>query len=326
LRNTTTVSTLYWGLRYNLLSIVGLLPKLRQDEFDARIAKLLKTGLLVETEEGIFTLSKSGDEAKQAFAAHHYLPKHLDAMLQFDVPAFMQGFLLANQVVSEVAYENKRYYPLQIDPRLMLTVKQWFGNMNSPRLVDSWAMHLQRFLQKLPAEDANRLAATWIGHEEPGLNFSQLGFPDTWTSEDFYFWQLDQYALWSETLQRGANSPLKLLWVALKDKSVIPPSAQASLTGVISNRPMEEMVQSRRLKIGTIREHLLTSAIWLPISAFPYNKFLTPEVVQYFKTHLVGEVDDWDFSMVSNTGEPEEFFLFRMYEIYQTKREVMQRG
>jgi uncharacterized protein YpbB len=326
LKNTTTVSTLYWGLRYQLLAIVGLLPNLTMAAFDKRLNKLVTDGLLVAVEDGIYVLSSAGLEAQATFAERHYLPQHLDAMQQFDVPAFMQGFLLANQVVSEAAYNNRRYYPLQIDAKIMLTVKQWFINMNSPRLTESWVMHIQRFLQKLPQVDADRLAASWIGHQTPGQNFNQLGFPKSWTNEDYYFWQMDQYALWSETLQRGVNSPLKLLWVALKDKSVIPPSAQASLTGVISNRPMDEMVKSRRLKIGTIREHLLTAAIWLPISDFPYQKFLTPEVVSYMQTRLAGDIDSWDFKAVENTGDPEEFFLFRMYEIYQTKREAAQHG
>jgi uncharacterized protein YpbB len=238
----------------------------------------------------------------------------------------MQAFWLANQVVSEVAYSNKKYYPLQIDPRTMLTVKTWYGNMNSPRLVATWALTIQRFLQRRPKEDADRLVATWVGHETPGLNFEQLGFPATWTEDDFYFWQIDQYAIWSEELQRGANTPLKLLWDLVAHRPLLPNSVQASYNGVIAGRPMDEMVQSRRLKIGTIREHLLTAAIWLPMNDFPYKNYLTPDVVAHFEQHLTGPINDWEFSMVRTSDDPLEFFLFRLYEIYLTKQEEAARG
>ncbi|MDY2512780.1 hypothetical protein [Weissella confusa] len=326
LKRQVTVSTEYWGLRYGLLQISGLMPRLDKDTFDARIAALEQAGLLAEAGEGQLVLTPAGQEAQAEYAANHYMPEHLSTLLKVDVLTFMQAFWLANQVVSEVAYSNKKYYPLQIDPRTMLTVKTWYGNMNSPRLVATWALTIQRFLQRRPQEDADRLVATWVGHETPGLNFEQLGFPATWTEDDFYFWQIDQYAIWSEELQRGANTPLKLLWDLVAHRPLLPNSVQASYNGVIAGRPMGEMVQSRRLKIGTIREHLLTAAIWLPMNDFPYKNYLTPDVVAHFEQHLTGPINDWEFSMVRTSDDPLEFFLFRLYEIYLTKQEEAARG
>ncbi|MCT0020295.1 hypothetical protein EFM35_02315 [Weissella cibaria] len=326
LKRQATVSTEYWGLRYDLLQISGLMPRLDKATFDQRIATLVTEGLLSEVTEGQYVLTTAGQEAQMAYQTAHYVPEHLAVLLKYDVLTFMQAFWLANQVVSEVAYENKKYYPLQIDPRRMLAVKQWYANMNSPRLVATWALTIQRFLQRRPQADADRLVATWVGHNTPGFNFEQLGFPATWTDEDFYFWQLDQYAIWSEELQRGANTPLKLLWDSVAHRPLLPNSVQASYNGVIAGRPMDEMVKSRRLKVGTIREHLLTAAIWLPIRDFPYKNYLTPDVVSYFEEKLVGPIDEWEFTTVRTSDDPREFFLFRLYEIYLTKMEVAARG
>ena len=53
---------------------------------------------------------------------------------------------------------------------------------------------------------------------------------------------------------------------------------------------MDEMVKSRRLKVGTIREHLLTAAIWLPMNDFPYKNYLTPDVVSYFEENWLAQL------------------------------------
>ena len=74
------------------------------------------------------------------------------------------------------------------------------------------------------------------------------------------------------------------------------------------------------MKIGTVREHLLTAAVWLPKTDFPYDLFLTPETLRYLQEHLAGNIDDWQFADIRTSDNPDEFFVFRLYEIYLTKQ------
>ena len=319
LKHQATVSTEYWGLRYRLLNISGLLPKLDRAEFEKRIAQLLADGLLIEVSDGQLCLSAEGQQAKRAFLTAHYVPQKLDILLQYDIPVFMQVFLLATQVLSEKAYDNKTYYPLQIEHRLMQQVKHWYTTLDKTTITSAWVAELTNYLQTLPVRDANALVATWIGHDIAGLNFDQLDLPSTWHAEDFYFWQLDMYAglvVAMQTLPEFA----KLVQLVGK-RSLLPAGVQFTYDHILAGETETTLLQQRRIKIGTIREHLLTAAIWLPVTAFPYEQFLTPAIQQYFAQRLDGAIDDWTFSMVRQSADPYEFFLFRLYEIWQTKNE-----
>ena len=319
LKHQATVSTEYWGLRYRLLTVTGLLPKLDKAVFDQRIAQLVADGFLMEVGDGQLCLSASGQKAKEAFLTAHYFPEKLDTLLQYDVPMFMQAFLLATQILSEKAYGNKAYYPLQIEHRLMQQVKYWYTTLDKKTIIAEWVGLLNNYLQTLPMMDANALVATWIGHDVAGLNFDQLDLPATWHEEDFYFWQLDMYAGLILAIQ---NTPALGGLVQLTGKRTnLPAGVQFTYERVVAGESEASLLQHRRIKIGTIREHLLTAAIWLPRQDFPYEYFLTPAIQTYFAQRLTGNIDEWTFSMVRTSADPYEFFLFRLYEILQTKHE-----
>ncbi|MDR3190880.1 MAG: hypothetical protein LBT80_06695 [Lactobacillaceae bacterium] len=319
LKNQKSVSHLYLGLRYELLSITGIMPELQLPDYEARLQKFVKAGLLVATEPGIYQLTELGAKAQQTYAEQHYLPQQLNTMLNFDIVNFRQGFLLANQVVSELAYQNKRYYPFQTDLKTMLLVKQWVKQVNNPNLVGAWYSIIKNWLETLSAQEADFFVSTWLGHQTPGLALAQLDLPATWNQLDRRFWELDLYAKWVATLNTTSNSPLKLLWQVLVPKSILPVSAKKSFDGLLHDQSVAQLSQALRVKESTIREHWLAAAIWLPVEVFPYAKFLTPSLTAEFAEQLTGPIDTWEFATVHKTDDPSEFMYFRLYQIYQSK-------
>ena len=325
LRRRLTVSTEYWGLRYQLLPFVGLFPQLEKTTFDEQIAKLIKNGLLIEQQpnSGQLLLTDKGVVAQQEYHKYHYQVQYMPLTTQplANIRQFREAFWLANQIISETAYHNKRYYPLQIDVKTKMLVKKWYRQTDKSHLIDNWLMALTQFLKQLDQQTANQFVATWVGHQVPGRNADQLGLPATWTATDFYLWEFDLFIFWSQTLlQSDSNSELKKLWQLTQRQQNLSPSVQLTCQQVHQGLSIATISQQRRLKIGTVREHLLTAAVWLPKTDFPYDLFLTPETLRYLQEHLAGNIDDWQFADIRTSDNPDEFFVFRLYEIYLTKQ------
>lgn len=326
LKRRLTVSTEYWGLRYNLLTYVGLFPHLDQHIFDQQIAQFVEQALLIEigTDTNQFLLTDKGQAAKQAYQAKHYQIQYMTIATQplSNVRDFQQAFWLANQVISESAYQNKRYYPLQVDLQTKNLVKRWYRKVYQNDIISEWVTGITEFLKQLPPITANQLAATWVGHQTPGLNLEQLGLPTVWTAIDFYLWELDLFAYWQQFLSQKQDNKQALvtLWQLTQRQTFLSPGIQTTVQQVYQGVSMTTISQQRHLKIGTVREHLLTAAIRLPKQNFPYDLFLTRDVVAYLQNHLDGSIDEWRFTDVRTSDDPLEFFLFRLYEIYLTKK------
>ncbi|KAA8446709.1 hypothetical protein FKV71_01090 [Weissella paramesenteroides] len=325
LKRRLTVSTEYWGLRYQLLPIIGLLPQLEKNDFDEQIAQLIKQGLLIEQQpsSGQLLLTDKGVTFQQNYRQYHYQLKYIPLMVQplANIRQFREAFWLANQIVSEVAYQNKHYYPLQIDFKTKKLVKNWYGQTDKKHLINDWFAELTDFLKLLDQQTADQLVATWVGHQIPGRNSDQLDLPQSWTATDFYLWEIDLFSFWSQQLsQTNASSELKRLWELTQQQANLSPSVQLTCQQVHRGMSIETISKQRHLKIGTVREHLLTAAVWLPKADFPYELFLSASTIQYLEQHLTGNIDNWQFSDIRTSDNPNEFFIFRLYEIYLTKQ------
>lgn len=322
LKNELTVSAEYWGLRYDLLRYTRLLPALTKKQFELYMHSLVSAGALREVETGMFVRTEVGTDMWQQYQREHYQLRYAEVFGRYNVAHFAQVMLLANQVVSEWSYSNKTYYPMQIDQQQMAFVKRWFQEQEKSVLVPQWTTELHAFLGTLDAAEANQFVATWSGHDVVGLTASQLSLPETWDEWDMTMWQRDIYARWLKYLETEEPNLLHALVQLTARLSGPLAKAQKSLAGLQAGLAEEEIAQQQGLKLGTVREHLLTASIWLPLEAFPYERFLTAPVLTYFEQTLTGDVDQWRFSMVRLSDDPYEFFVFRLYQIWLTKQEA----
>lgn len=322
LKNEMTVSAEYWALRYNILRFARVLPELTKKQFDQFIKQLVKQGALKEVDEGIYIRTSTGDDLLVTYHREHYQLRYMDVFVNYNVANFAQVMLLTNQVISEWSYANKAYYPMQINQQQMAYVKMWFQQQDKATLVETWTKAVSDFLKTLDEHEANQFIATWSGHEVIGLANSQLELPVTWTEWDSMMWQRDIYAKWLRHLETNDVAPLRALVDLVARLSGPLSKVQRSLAGLQAGYQEDVIAQHQHLKLGTVREHFLTAAIWLPLSVFPYEQFLTDEVKRYFEETLTGSIDTWRFTMVRMTGDPYEFLVFRLYQIWLTKLEV----
>ncbi|QOD85602.1 helix-turn-helix domain-containing protein [Weissella viridescens] len=324
LKQQTTGSAEYWGLRYQLLDWFGLLPQLRKNEYEQALQQLQQNKDLEQIEPGLYLLTEKGDKVRMQYAQQHYLPQQNAARIQYQTGAFMPLFLQANQVVSEWSYHNRQYYPMQASLKQRQSLKQWFKNQDKTQLVPHWFNTLKAFLTTLPEATANSLAASWVGHETAGLNYDQMDLPKTWTEFDFYLWQLEQYTALLIYLEQHTTieDPIVQLYAIVGKRMQFPTSLQTSFDAAKNGQTLVDIAHTRQLKLGTVQEHLLTAAIWLPLDQFPYEQYLTKDLKGTFAQKLTDpDIDAWRFKTVRETADIQEFFNFRLYAIWQTKRE-----
>lgn len=323
LKNEMTVSAEYWALRYGILRFTRVFPDLLRTDFEAQMTRLVQSGALIETEKGMYVRTNVGDDLWKIYQREHYQLQYPEVFVHYKVTAFSQTMLLAQQIMSEWSYGNKTYYPMQIEQQHMALVKRWFQQQDKTTLLDDWLVATTNFLSTLEEQDANRFVATWSGHDVVGLTNQQLDLPDTWDDWDAIMWQRDLFAAWLAYLENVQPNPMHDLVKVIAQLSGPLTKVQTSLAGIKSGLSEEIIAQQQHLKVGTVREHLLTAAIWLPLDEFPYERFITPQVKKYFMDTLSGSIDNWRFASIRLSDNPYEFLVFRLYQIWLTKQEAM---
>ena len=80
--------------------------------------------------------------------------------------------------------------------------------------------------------------------------------------------------------------------------------------------------QRRRLKLGTIREHILEAAIFMP-EALPLDRLLTPAQIDRLTAQYHGKPATWEFlppilepqSPADKLQNEQNFFEYRLFQI-----------
>lgn len=323
LRGKKTVSTLYWGQRYQLLPLIGLDKSLDRGGLDAAARSLVTGGLATLDEENDqLRLTPTGVIAAQRT---YYQPQTADTWIQLDLMAARQRLLVAVQVVSEYTHATRRYYPLATDLATRQAVRAWFQREKSDRLGQQILQALTHALEQLPETVAMVTTSLLTGYQHPGLTREQVAQRQQRTAWEVTLMQLDglmQICQDARVAQTPFTSLLSSLW-----QSPVTRSAQLTLEAVRQTGDLDQVATQRRIKLSTVREHLLEAAIFLPLVDFPYEQILTPKLCQLFAKNLTGAIDDWQYtSLPADLQARYDFFYFRLYAIWIEKGGVLSDG
>lgn len=310
-----SVSTLYWGMRYGLLDWLGYQKHLTRQEMETAVNDAAAKGLVTVTDLQA-GLTASGNTLRQADRRRDYQPKALGVRLTVDIPRFWQRLLLAVQVVSEYSYHNRQYYPLRADYRDKQAIKRWFS-ANKADVTTRLPEALITFFKTQPEPAADLFSHLLTGHNTPGYTLSQLAAQTELSATTGQLMQTDALCQLAEQVLRDDQHVLTLLMNDLQ-QSPVSDSAMATLTAFQRGQSFDQISHQRKLKPSTVREHLLEAAIFLPVSAIPYDRLLPADLQRTFHTRLTGAIDDWQYDTVSDLDI--EFWQFRLYAILRSKQ------
>lgn len=321
LRGKKTVSTLYWGQRYHLLPLLNLDKQLARDGLDPAVQVLRQQKRLkVDTEQHTLLLTEAGADwvAQEAY----YQPHTVSQWVNIDLAAARQRLLLAVQVTSQYAHSTARYYPLATNQETRRAVRLWFHRAKSPALATQLAEALIASLRQLPAQTASVVTDQFTGFGQPGLTQGQLAMDRQTTVWQIRFMELDGVAQIVQDA-RYPGHPLHDLLAPLW-RLPVSQSAQATLAAVAAGENLQRVADTRKIKLSTVREHLLEAAILLPLADFPYDLVLPQQARTDFKAVISGQLDDWQYASLPVALQAQyDFFYFRLYAIWCTKRERM---
>lgn len=312
-----TVSTLYWGMRYQQLSWLGYEKKLTREVMDRTVAELTTKGW-VSVAQTNAQLTNQGTAVQQKLLQNSYQPQYLNLRLVVDIETFWQRFLLATQVVSEQSYQNYHYYPLQVSWQVKQSVKRWFSQFHETDIASQFYGFWQHFFRQLPDSQAAFMSRLLVGHQRPGETRLQV-------ARDFGLSEAEARLMATDLVCQLARAASQTQLVSVNslltglERSLISTSAQQTLTSFMAGESLMGISQKRALKLSTVREHLLEAAIMLPKEQFAFKRVLKPELITNVQRRFADiPLDEWQFQRVEDL--PIEFWQFRLIEILRSKQ------
>lgn len=321
LRNRRTVSTLFWAEQYGMLNWTGANRSLSREKFDHLIKGLLAQKLITIDHENRAKLTTAGVLRQEEWTEECYHPVFFDWYWLANTQKIEQRFLLGVQVVSELAYHNRYYAPVSNDYLDQQMVKRWLQCWRG-NVVNQLAKELTLLGRSLANEDqrlANYFCYSLIGHQITGWTTQQAA--DALELSPSELDVVKQDALLA--VAAFADGYHGLLTQLLRDLLAVSPlsdSANRSLQLYQRGFTIEQIAQQRRIKVNTVREHLLEAAIVYP-TGLNWDTLLPAAIRQDLHNRYHGDVGQWQFEPNNVPGGKTAFFYFRLYQIFKSRQE-----
>lgn len=319
LTNRLTVSNLFWGQQYGLLQWLGADRQLQRSEYDAVIKSLVANQLLTIDDHHQARLTTKGVQRQEE--EQQYQPHFLDWYWLANTNQLGQRLLLGMQVVSEYAYHNAKYAPVTVGYGHMLAVKQWFHRADRKQLVAAVYHDLDQLTTGLASAD-ERLAAFLVdglvGHNLPALTNDQLATHLQLSMADMLVLNHD-LLLGVAAYCQHVPGPLQDLLAPLLNAGPLSNSTALTLNLYQQGATLEQIAARRRLKLSTVREHLLEVAILCP-EQLNWDQLLpSAKRAALAKRYSDPDVTSWHFNPAGQDAG-DAFFNYRLFQILQGRK------
>lgn len=328
-KNRRTVATLFWAQAYNLFSWLGAAPKLEQNDFDHWFEQMRQAGM-IQIADQMAWLTPAGLAEKEKFKKTRYQPHFGQWSWVTRVDQIAPRVLLASQAISEYAYQQKRYIPLNLSPGELYRVRRWFYH-HTVKITDQWSREIQLIAATLAKTDqrlAQLLVFSLPGHLTPGWTLNQAAQALTVSVDETKVMERD---VWLAVALMAQANPQSLMFELIGDRlhqSPISNSARQTLSLFQQGMSLAEISYRRHLKIGTIREHLLEAAIFVP-SQIDVSRLISVQHMLKLKQIYHGQPISWEFqapiehpqSTTAKMTNEEAFFEFRLWQILSGGRQ-----
>lgn len=293
-----TVSNLFWGLQYGLLPELGFFHGQNYKITNEDLSRLKQSQLITINDKGSVKLTElGGQKQRQLLKLVPPLVGPVDRAL--NVAKFKDRFLLASQVTSEYSYQNAKYFPVSIQLFDSFIVKKWFKD-NKSNLPQTILAPLTSYLNNLDPKLAEIFAKELVGHQVGGQTYQQIAAELQVSPVTIELITSHLYANLANYLILNKETNLVSLLTGLIGTNWTTSAQQTYQLFINQDASIDNIASLRSIKPSTVREHLLESAIWLPITKFPYSK-------------LLREIGN------ANLSKEADFFAFRLQQIYRSK-------
>lgn len=315
--NRKTQATLFWAKQYGILNWLGADRGLNQQQFNQWVGRQLQSGIM-EADQQTAWLTSLGAANKESFLQQAYQP-HFDQWTWLVNPQeYANRFLLGGQALSHYLHQQKHYVPLNLSLNELSLVQQWVQTKGlasaAARDIFQIADQLDRIDSTLAALFSNQL----FGYHVTGWSSQQAAAYFGVSEESIYVMDRDIWLFVAHYVQQNSPSWGQLMNNFLA-KWPISDSAMQTLQ-LLERHSLKEVAHLRHLKLSTIRDHLLEAAIIIP-NYLDWDRVLPVNERAILANRYQGFPADWQFQVIDPAAKAQEFFEFRLYQIYRSQRD-----
>lgn len=304
-----TSSVLLYSFFEQLLPAHQSIPKLQKNEFEKILHQLEQQHLLklmdneaVITEKGKHYL-KNRRSYQVDFGRYGRTAETSWRLLKFSV-----------QVIANLSIQQKDYLPIETSPFYTMKIKSWLAAEERATLAELFYEEWQELFQQMPKEQADFLANQLTGRDRIGQLPYQLA-PDKESFEIGLIQAEAVHALLALLETKRTFTLYGLVSDLLRQN--LNQSMLVTRQLALSGDTKETIMQKRRLKAGTLTDHLIEWALFF--SDFPYERFISEQTIRVLE-NLEEPVKDWRYQEVSSSREL-DYGEFRLYQIQCLKGE-----
>lgn len=304
-------------MQYHLLEWLGTAPQLNAGAFDNFITQLKAENFLQEKPAGLL-LTEIGLKEKENYEHIHYRPKNPEFFQKLDEKMWGDVLQLLIQVGSELSYCNKRYYVSATSYKAQFYFKRWFQQNKSAGLSKTIKKNLLSFLAGKLQEEADIFAASFNGHGVIAKTAVQLAkSSETYTVEDINTLWRDYSVMFAMYLIKQNDVFYSLVKPLLKN-SLLSNSAFTTYELFNKGVSLEKIGQLRKVKLSTVKEHLLEAAIFE--HNFTFERIINQNEYKILADNFSEKAPlDWNYQQLKEKNIQLDFFKFRLFQIERSR-------
>jgi len=265
-KSTQITQDIMW---YNLEFLYKTFPHLTEENFEI-ITRTLQEKQLIKVEDKGTTITSLGKKILDQNLKENPMPKYLNGWRFHKVaPIFWSRLSLAVQVLSNWAYGETKFFPVERNIVIQEQIRTWLKrknpNKDKAELVNQFHAELFHLLKKAEKDQISPDCFVYklTGFHSPGMTDHQLA-QHLGMDEDYFllsFQQILHYIL--DTIWKNQRD-FPLLWSLIPDLSFsLNLSRSATMTYNLwqEGRSMEEIARIRQIKRNTVQDHIVEIAL-----------------------------------------------------------------
>ncbi|MGX7201857.1 hypothetical protein BCR22_04790 [Enterococcus plantarum] len=314
LKGKRTSSVLLYGFLYENLRFFQLFPLLSEKQFNTILDELVKQELLCLMSDSRVQITAKGKQIVLEEGNHfswidHYRFGKTDEIiwrfLQFTV-----------QVVSNLSYNHKNYIPLEQSPLYQKQIKLFLRSTTKAQLIGTVKKEWMQLFSQLTKDEANYFAQQFSGYQLIGKTSFQLMDNQADPFEQFLSKKEKLHHLLDIICQMPEDSFLKKLILPLVRQNENK-SMSETWSYLEAQLSLEALAQQRRVKVSTIKDHLMELAL---TKNFPFEQFISKKTNQYLLEYPK-PYQDWVYYSIKQIMPELDYFEFRLYQIQKLREE-----
>lgn len=265
LNGKRTPSTLFFIEKNNLHPLFRLAPHMTIEELEQSLNELVTEDYL-EKIQSEYRLTKEGKSIIADFEKNEKIYHVSHLLWNSFSEEFFQVWQFLTQIYSEVSYKNNKYRPLIKDFSVQQWIKDWLHSQSYPidEQSELWSEELIVIFENLSSTEADFLSSHLTGHQHAGDTIQKIMMDLNWSKDQYnihlkmLLYHVMDFIYFSKDLLLHHD----LLEKELQNNNYgLSYSALQTMNHLFRGEKFITVAQKRRLKIGTVYEHLLEAAL-----------------------------------------------------------------